>query len=202
MSTMPTSAKRARSGEAGAPTAAECAKMVNRLSKEAAHALLAQLMVSSTEARAAVEAKVAGRDAEPVDLRAYSCEASDIVGSLDGLRPSQQFTRCGEVRDRLIRLVDECKEKLSTTQAFAAMVAIMGVVESEAEGEVRKGVLSCGGIDDEIARELKSLAQDMSSGEKASISDVVEDLECLVEVLDEYACGGGLKEVVTQMQGN
>eukprot|EP00903_Cladosiphon_okamuranus_P021492 g19758.t1 len=140
---MPPTAKRARSGAEGsdqAVTPDECDKLVKRLSKETAHALLARFMVSSAEVRAAVEAEVGRRVVEPVELRLYWSEASEIVCSLDRLRPSQQFNRCHEVYEKLMNLVDECKEKLSSGNAFAAIVAIMDVVHSEAEGEVRKGV--------------------------------------------------------------
>lgn len=205
MSAMSPTAKRARSGAGGsdeALTPAECDKLVKRLSKETAHALLIKFVASSPELRAAVEAEVGRRDEEPVDLTAYSSEASEIICSLDRLRPSQQFTRCGEVYEKLTNLVDECKEKLSSSNAFSAIVAIMDVVQSEAEGEVRKGVLTCDGIELHVAHELKRLVEDMSSEEKASISDAVEDLESVVEALEPYALGGDLKKVVAQVRGN
>lgn len=176
--------------------------MVQRLPKETAHALLAQLMVSTTEAHTAVKDEVARRDAEPVDLRAWQRKANDIIYSLEGMRDSQIFMHCGELQDRLIELVGECTEELSSTQAFSALVAIMEAVEAGAEGEVRNGVLGCGGIDRDIARELESLTEDMSSEEKASVSEDVDDLERVVEALDDFGCGYGLKEVVTQMRDN
>lgn len=197
--------KRARSGAGDsdqALTPAECDKLVKRLSKETAHALLAKFVASSPGVRAAVEAEVDRRDVKPVDLRSYSLEASEIVHSLDGLRDSQQYERCGTVLDRLSELVDECKEQLSSTNAFAALVAIMDVVQSEAYGEVRKGVLMCGGIESNVASELKKLAADLSSEEKASISDAVENLEGVVEALEPDCLGDDLKQVVTLVRGN
>lgn len=202
----PPAAKRpragARAGTDGAPSAAECATLVQRLSKESAHALLAELMASSTEAHSAVTAEVARHDAEPVDLSHYSHEASAIVCSLDGLRESQKYARTGDVASKLTKLVDECMETLSSTHAFEAMVNIMAVVSSEAEGEVRNGVLGCGGLDREIAGELTSLVEDMSAEQKASISDAVEDLESVVEELKDDGCGDGLAHVVQQIRGN
>lgn len=186
---------------APAPTVTECERLAQRLPMESLHALLAQLMASSAEAHAAVEAEVARRDAAPVDLSVYQRMASDIIYSLEGMRDSQKFMRCGELQDRLLELVNECTEELSCTQAFAALVAIMETVEAEAEGEVRNGVLGCGGIDGDIADALERLAEDMSSAEKASVSGDVDDLERVVEALDDFGCGYGLKEVVTQMRG-
>lgn len=193
---------RGRGGGASAraPTAAECERLAQRLPTESAHVLLAQLMASSAEAHAAVQAEVARRDAEPVDLGVYQRKASDIIYSLEGMRDSQKFMRCGELQDKLLELVDECTERLSSTQAFAALVAIMETVESGAEGEVRNGVLGCGGIDGDIAKALESLAEDMSPAEKASVSDDVDDLEGVVEALDDFGCGYGLKAVVEQMR--
>eukprot|EP00752_Nemacystus_decipiens_P010783 g9592.t1 len=202
---MPPAAKRARSGAGGsdqALTPAECDKLVERLSKETAHALLAKFVASSPEVRAAVEVEIDRRDAEAVDLSVYSREAREVVCSLDRLRPSQQFTRSGEVYEKLVNLVVECKEMLSSCNAISAIVAIMETVESEAEGEVRKGVLGCGGIESKVASELKRLADDMSSEEKASISDAVEDLHGVVEALEPYGLGDDLKEVVTLVRGN
>eukprot|EP00752_Nemacystus_decipiens_P010784 g9593.t1 len=223
---MPPAAKRARSGARGGargsgrgarggrgrgrgagasargPTAAECDRLAQRLPTESAHALLAQLMASSAEAHAMVEAEVARHEAEPVDLRVYQRKASDILYSLEGLRPSQVFMHCDEVKDRLAKLVEESTKKLSSTKAFAALVAIMETVESGAEGEVRNGVLGCGGIDGDIATALMSLAEDMSPAEKTSVSGDVDDLEHVVEALDDFGCGYGLKEVVEQMRGD
>lgn len=157
---------------------------VKRLSKETAQALLARFVGSSAEVCAAVEAEVACHDVEPVDVSAVSRKASTIVTSLDGLPASQQFEPSCVVQGRLRELVDECKEKLSSTGAFVALVAIMDVVQSEEEGEVRKEVLSCGVFDGANAEELRSLAEDMPSEEKASISDVVDDFEGVVDALE------------------
>lgn len=201
---MATPAKRARQAEAGtggAPSAAECAKMVKRLSMESAHAVLTKLMAVSTEAVVAVEAELAQRDVEPVDLSYYADETSDILHSLDGLRESQKFNLAGELYTKLISLVQECRQKLSDTRAFEAIVKIMQVVEDEAEGEIRQQMIGCGGLDSHIGLELAELVGDMSAGEKASISDAVEDLHGVVVALEPDACGQKLAEVVEKIRG-
>lgn len=130
-------------------------------------------------------------------MKPYSLEASEIVHSLDGLRDSQQYERCGTVRDGLSRLVVECKENLSSPNAFAALVEIMDVVQCETDGEVRKGVLcGYGSIDGHIADELEELARDLSSEEKASISGAIEKLGCVVEALRPECFGDELREVL------
>ncbi|CAM9987536.1 unnamed protein product [Pylaiella littoralis] len=190
------------SGSSRASSVADREKLVKRLSKESAHALLMELMATSTKAHTAVESEVALIDTEPVNLGAYSNRASDILCSLYSLRASQQFMRCGEVSQKLTELLDDCKERLSSTNAFKAMVSVMSTIHSEAEGEVRKGLLGCGGIDGHVAEELECLAEDMSAGEKASVSDAVVELEAVANALEDYGCGYDLAKVVNQIRGN
>ncbi len=197
-------AKRARHAEAStgdAPSAAECDKMVKRLSVESAHAVLTKLMAVSTEAVAAVEAELAQGDTQPVNLSYYASETSDIVHSLDGLRESQKFNLSGDLYEKLTSLVEECEQKLSDTHAFEAIVKIMQVVEYEAEGEIRKRMIGCGGLDYYIGHALAKLVEDMSAEEKASISNAVEDLHGVVVALEPDACGQELAEVVEKIRG-
>lgn len=90
------------------------------------------------------------------------------------------------------------KEELSTTDAFAALVAILEVVHSEAEGEVRKGVV--GNFDYQVAGQLDTLIENMSFEQKESMSDAVDGLESVAE--DEYCCGQGFTTIVMQMRGD
>lgn len=205
LSVMAPPAKRARhagSGTGRAPSSAECAKMVERLSMESAHAVLKRLMATSTEVLDAVEAELAQRDAKLVDLRHYADQTSEILYSLNGLRDSQVYNLAGDVYVKLTKLVEECKQTLSNTQAFQAMVKIVEVVEQEAERELRKRLISCGGIDEDIARELTKLVEDMSAEEKTSVENSVEDLDGVVSALEPYSCGQELAEVVKKIRGS
>lgn len=198
---MPPAAKRARSDD-GAPTIAECSKKVKCLSKENARAILAGLMASLPVARVVIEDEIA--KVEPVDVGVYSRKASDIVCSLDrlNLRSSQHYGSAGEIQNKLAELVDECKEDLSSTQAFAAMVAILEVAHEESHSEARNIMFGDGAFDSQIAEELQKLAEDISSEEKESIRGAVDDLERLMKVLDDYGCGYDIEKVVTQMRGD
>lgn len=196
-------AKRARhvgDVNGGAPSTAECAKMVKRLSTESAHAVLTKLMAISAEAIIAVESELAERDAEPVDEFLYARKTSEIFSLGDGLRESQK--PIGKIQGKLTELLQECKQRLSVTQAFQAMVTIVGCVESEAYGEVRKWVIGDGGIDQAIAEELTELVEEMSAEQRSSIGDAVKDLDRTVKVLNEYGAGDELADVVEMVQGN
>ena len=194
MSDTPPAAKRARSDD-GALTVAECSKKVKCLSNENARALLAGLMASLPVARAVIEAEIA--KAKPVDLRVYSNKASDIV--------DLEFdARRGDMRQTLSELMGECKEDLSSTQAFEAIVAILDVADPECDKHVRMQLFGdpLDTIDSEIAKELQGLASDMSSEEKKSISGVVDGLEQTMKALLPYGCGDELEDVVAQMRGD
>ena len=189
-------------GRRRSPSAAECTKMAGRLSTESAQALLAKLMATSHEALDAVKAEIAERDAEPVDLRHYAAETSEIMYSLDGLRDSQKYMRAGELLDRLTTLVEECRRELSVTQAFEAIATIMEGVESAAEGEIRNAVLGCGGIDGYIAKQLAALVAEMSAEQKASVDGAIDDLERVVERLSDEGSGYDLIDVVKNIRDN
>ena len=194
MSDMPPAAKRARS-EDGAPTVAECENMVKYVSKEKAHALLAGLMAALPVVREIVEAEIY----EPFDLSAYSRRAKSIVSSLYNVPPSMRFERCGEIRDKLGELVNECRDRLSSTDAFAAIVAILEVAGSEGDHEIRSALFDDESIDEQIAIELARLAEGMSSKEKKSISDAVDNLE---DATEKVYYTDELEDIVTQMRAD
>ena len=190
-------------GARSAPSAAACTKLAKRLPMASAHAILATLMATSTEALDAVKAEVARRDAETVNLRYYANETYSIIYSLEGVENRrEQYTRAGDLRDQLIRLVEECRQQLSVTQAFEAIAKIMECIEAGAEGEVRKRVLGCGGIDQDIAQELAELVEEMSEEQKASVGGAVDRLDAVVEGLSRWCSGSELSEVVKTIRGD
>lgn len=176
--------------------------MVQRLSGDDARAILADLVASSPEALASVQAELKRQDEEPLDLNEYASKASKIVWSLDGLRPSQVYGRSGEVSEKLEAFIDECKQRLSTVQAFQAIVAIIESVEGNAEGEIRSGLFGCGGIDNHAAEVLSDLVEEMSGEDKEEVDDDVGDLEGVVKALEDWGSGFGLAEVVKEVRGD
>lgn len=191
-------AKRARSDN-GPLTVADCTKAVKCLTKQNARALLAGLMLALPAARDVIEAEIA--KVGPVDLTIYSKKASDILNSLDDVRPSHQCGRAGEVSEKLDELMEECKEDLSATEAFAAMVDILCAAFWESGDAVQKGLFQYDDpFDGHVAVELENLAGAMSSGEKESISGAVDDLESVMKALGEYGCGDSLESVVTRLR--
>lgn len=189
MSATPPAAKRARSGAGGsdqAPTPAECDKLVKHLSKKSAHALLAKFAASSPEVHAAVEAEANRRGPKPVNLATISDETVRIV--------------CRTALDKLDDLVGECKETLSKTDAFVALVTIIEVAYAEAPDRVWSEQFS-GNFESQIAEDLTNLHEGMSSEEKASIGDTAEQLDGVVEAMKMNGQGGDLMEVAIRLRG-
>ena len=75
-------------------------------------------------------------------------------------------------------------------------------VESAAEGEIRNAVHGCGGIDQDIARELAEVVAEMSAEQKASVEGAIDDLERVVETLSDGGSGYELADVVKKIRGN
>jgi hypothetical protein len=177
--------KRPRADASAAPTADEAVALLQRLSDDNVRAVLSQLLKESADARAAIKREVDRLQTRPLDLNYFATATSDALGLLNGLRCSKQYERSHEVTQQLREVIGECKQ-LSDVHALRALTHIIGVILREAQGEVRKAVLGCGGTMSDIAAALGAVINGIGEADCAAIVGDIAALRRVASELEDY----------------